>query len=97
LQKDAYDAEAIGKGNSNTRPTLIYTVWMTQDIADPGISLAHELIHILVDNGEHVERPRNVMRADSSPENVELTSTQCEQIINTGEKNGLLHSLSSSP
>jgi hypothetical protein len=96
LQRDAYDAEAIGKGNSNTRPTLIYTVWMTQDIADPGISFAHELIHILADSGEHVERPRNVMRADSSPENVELTSTQCEQIINTGEKNGLLHPLSSS-
>ncbi len=97
LQKDAYDAEAIGKGNSNTRPTLIYTVWMTQDIADPGISLAHELIHILADSGDHVERPRNVMRADTSPENVELSSTQCEQIINTGEKNGLLRRLSSSP
>ena len=37
------------------------------------------------------------MRADTSPENVELSSTQCEQIINTGEKNGLLRRLSSSP
>lgn len=96
LRRDAYDAEAIGKGNSNTRPTLIYTVWMTQDIADPGIGLAHELIHILADSGEHVERPRNVMRTDTAPDNVELTSSQCEQIINTGEKNGLLHPLSSS-
>ncbi len=97
LQRDAYDAEAIGKGNSKTRPTLIYTVWMTQDIADPAISLAHELVHMLIDSGEHVEQPGNLMRADSAPENIELTSMQCRQAIDTGTQNGLLSPLARSP
>jgi hypothetical protein len=94
LQRDAYDAEAIGKGNSSNRPTLIYTVWVTEGIADPGISVTHELIHLLADSGEHIESSRNLMRADTSPENVELSSAQCKQIINAGEKNGLLRPMS---
>jgi Subtilase family len=90
LQKDAYDAEAIGKGNSATRPTLAYTLWITEAIKHPDIGLAHELTHILTDNGAHVERAGNLMRAETSPENLELTSAQCQQLVAAGRENALL-------
>jgi hypothetical protein len=90
LQKDAYDAEAIGKGNSATRPTLVYTLWITEALKHPGIGLAHELAHILMDSGAHVERPGNLMRAETSAKNLKLTSEQCQQLVTSGKKNALL-------
>ncbi len=94
LQRVPFEAEAIGKGNSATRPDLVHTVWVTEGIRDPGVSLAHEIVHLLMDSGEHVDLPRNLMRADSSPENVELTDAQCERILSRGVENGLLKPLS---
>ncbi|MFQ5993875.1 MAG: S8 family serine peptidase [Acidiferrobacterales bacterium] len=90
LQQDAYEAEAIGKGNSRTRPTLRYTVWVTERLRDPGIGLAHELVHVLMDSGRHVDLPGNLMRAQTSPDNTELTVVQCARIASAGVENGLL-------
>lgn len=93
LQKDAYDAEAIGKGNSATRPTLIYTLWITEALEHADIGLAHELAHILMDSGAHVDWPGNLMRAETSPENLKLTPEQCQQLVASGSENGLLTSV----
>jgi len=90
LQVDPYDAEAIGTGNSATRPALRHTIWFTRAARDPGIALAHELVHILMDSGEHVEEPGNLMRAATSPTNTNLTPRQCEAIISRGTANGML-------
>ncbi|MDX1487392.1 MAG: S8 family serine peptidase, partial [Acidiferrobacterales bacterium] len=90
LQADAYDAEAIGRSNSVTRPMLRDTVWVTEDIRDPGVALAHELSHILMDSGQHVELQHNLMRAETTPTNTELTPEQCEAIVHAGTENALL-------
>jgi hypothetical protein len=95
LKTDAYQAEAIGRGNSPTRPILTNTVWMTEGISDAGISLAHEMAHVLMDSGEHVDSPQNVMRADTSPENIKFTDTQCETMRRVGMEGELLKPLSS--
>lgn len=86
----AYDAVAFGKSNSTTRPALRDTVWFTEDTRDPGLALAHELVHVLMDSGEHVETPGNLMRADTAPANTELTERQCREIVERGTANGLL-------
>lgn len=90
LQVAAFDAEAIGRQNSASRPALRYTVWMTQDTRDPGIALAHELAHVLMDSGEHVDRPGNLMRAETSPGGTDLTEQQCARMVRAGSRNGLL-------
>lgn len=90
LAVDAYDAVAIGKSNSATRPALRYTAWFTEDTRNPGIALAHELVHILMDSGRHVDTPANLMRADTAARNTGLTSEQCEAIVTRGTENGLL-------
>lgn len=89
-QQPAFDAEAIGKGNSKTRPELADSVWMTRATRDPGIALAHELAHVLMDSGEHVEEKGSLMREDTAPENTRLSAAQCAQLRETAEKNGLL-------
>lgn len=90
LQRPAFDAEAIGRGNSTTRPELADTVWITRATRDLGIALAHELAHVLMDSGEHVEEPGNLMRGDTSPENTRLNAAQCTQLRDTAVGNGLL-------
>ena len=89
-QQPAFDAEAIGRGNSKSRPELADTVWVTRTTRDPGIALAHELIHVLTNSGEHVDIPGNLMRDETTPENIDLTITQCAQIRDIGTQNGLL-------
>lgn len=89
-QRPAFDAEAIGRGNSGTRPELADSVWLTRATRDPGIALAHELAHVLLDSGEHVEDKDNLMRAGTAPGNTRLSAAQCAQLRETGEKNGLL-------
>lgn len=89
-QRPAFDAEAIGRGNSRTRPELRDTVWITRGAHDPGIVLAHELAHVLMDSGEHSQAPGNLMREDTAPENTRLSADQCAQLRDTGSANGLL-------
>jgi len=88
--RPAFDAEAIGRGNSRTRPEIADTVWMTAATRDPGIALAHELAHVLMDSGEHSEEQGNLMREETSPRNTTLTAEQCARVREAGSRNGLL-------
>lgn len=90
LQVEAYDAEAFGKANTATRPELRYSAWLTEGIREPGLALAHELVHVLMDSGRHVDTPDNLMRADTAPGNTGLTPRQCDAIVEKGLENGLL-------
>ena len=90
LQRPAFDAEAIGRGNSSTRPELRDTVWVTQGARDLGIVLAHELAHVLMDSGEHVSEPGNLMSDETAPGNTRLSEAQCARLRETGAANGLL-------
>ena len=88
--RPAFDAEAIGRGNSGTRPEIADTVWMTAATRDPGVALAHELAHVLLDSGEHSQEERNLMRDETSARNKRLTPAQCARLRDTGKANGLL-------
>jgi hypothetical protein len=90
LQQPAYDAEAIGRGNSRSRPELADTVWIVRDARDPAIVLAHELAHVLMDSGEHSGEPGNLMRDETTPANTRLSDAQCTRLRQTGVSNGLL-------
>ena len=90
LQRPAFDAEAIGRANAKTRPEMADTVWITAAIRDLPIALAHELVHVLTDSGDHSDAADNLMRADTAPGNTHLTSEQCSSIAATGQTNGLL-------
>ncbi|MBX3651860.1 MAG: hypothetical protein KF771_10865 [Burkholderiales bacterium] len=89
-QRPAFDAEAIGRGNSRTRPELADTVWIIHGARDPGIVIAHELAHVLMDSGEHDNTPGNLMAEETTPDNTRLTPAQCARITATGTRNGLL-------
>jgi len=89
-QRPAFDAEAIGRGNSRTRPELTDTVWVTLGTRDLPIAVAHELAHVLMDSGEHTDAPGNLMREDTGPAHTRLSGTQCARIKSKGVQNGLL-------
>lgn len=89
-QQPAFDAEAIGRGNSGTRPELRDTVWVMRGARDLEIVLAHELAHVLMDSGEHSEAPGNLMREDTAPRNNRLSGAQCRRLRETATLNGLL-------
>ena len=86
----AFDAEAIGRGNSRTRPELADTVWLTAATRDPGVALAHELAHVLMDSGAHSAEEGNLMREETLPRNLALSAAQCARLRETGRGNGLL-------
>jgi len=89
-QSPAFEAEAVGRANSGTRPELADTVWVTRGARDLGIVLAHELAHVLMDSGEHSEAPANLMREDTTPQNTRLDAAQCARLRETATANGLL-------
>ena len=86
----AFDAEAIGLANSRSREELANTVWVAHGARDLALALAHELVHVLSDSGEHVSEPGNLMRDETSPQNTRLSETQCARLRSRGEANGLL-------
>ena len=90
LQAVGYDAEAIGKSNSGTRPELRDTIWIAFGARDLGFSLAHELAHVLMDSGEHIDEPDNLMNKESSPHSRKLSAGQCQRMRARGSENGLL-------
>ena len=90
LNRPAFDAEAIGRGNSAGRPELTDTIWVAAGTRDLPIVLAHELAHVLMDSGAHEDEPGNLMRAETAPGNTRLTATQCARMRETAERNGLL-------
>lgn len=89
-QIPAFDAEAIGRGNSRSRPELMDTVWIAKGARDLGIVVAHELAHVLMDSGGHDNTPGNLMAEHTTPQNTHLTAAQCERLTATGRRNGLL-------
>ncbi len=90
LHVPGYDAEAIGVANSVNRRELANTVWVAHGARDLPHVLAHELVHVLADNGEHSDEPGNLMRAETSPLNRRLSAAQCERVRAHGMANGLL-------
>ena len=90
VDRPAFDAVAFGTRNSVNTPELRFTAWVTTMTVDPHIALAHELVHVLMDDGTHSYAPRNLMRGDTSPNNLELTATQCELMQRNARANGLL-------
>lgn len=89
-QHPAFDAEAIGRGNSGSRPELRDTVWVARGAHNLGILLAHELAHVLMDSGEHTMEPGNLMREDTAAQNTVLSGAQCSRLRETATSNGLL-------
>jgi hypothetical protein len=89
-QIPAFDAEAIGRGNSRSRPELRDTVWIARGTRDLGLVIAHELAHVLMDSGAHDNISGNLMAEDTTPQNTQLNAAQCAQMRNTGARNGLL-------
>lgn len=92
-QRPAFDAEAIGRANSRSRPELADTVWVTRGTPDLGVALAHEFAHVLMDDGAHSDETDNLMRDDTAPENIHLSMAQCAQLRDTASANGLLRPL----
>jgi len=90
LQRPAFDAEAIGRANSRTRAEMADTVWITAATRDLPIVIAHELVHVLADSGEHSAEEANLMRDETAPANVRLTDAQCRAIVSRASENGLL-------
>jgi hypothetical protein len=88
--RPAFDAEAVGRGNSRSRPEIADTVWITAATRDAGIVLAHELAHVLMDSGEHSDEPGNLMRDQTAAGNRALSGAQCERLRETGSGNRLL-------
>lgn len=93
LNQPAFDAEAIGRGNSRTRPELGGTVWLTHGIREAGVALAHELVHVLMDSGEHSPQTENLMRSETAATNIHLDSMQCARLTVGGAQQGLLRAL----
>ncbi len=90
LHSPAFDAEAFGRDNTATRPELAGTVWITAQIADLPVALAHELAHALMDSGEHSPDPGNLMREATAPDATRLAPEQCRRLVTNGTQNGWL-------
>ena len=89
-QHTPFDAEAIGRGNSRSRPELTDTVWIARGARDLGLVIAHELAHVLMNSSEHDHTPGNLMAESTDPANTQLTAAQCATMRATGSRNGLL-------
>ena len=76
--------------NAKTRPELANTIWFAYGARDLPLALAHELVHVLSDNGDHSDAPDNLMRPETSPGNTRLTDAQCSLLRRVAEPNGLL-------
>ena len=64
-----FDAEAIGRANAKNCPEMADTVWITATTRDLPVALAHELVHVLTDSGDHSNALDNLMRDDTAPGN----------------------------
>jgi hypothetical protein len=94
LNQPAFDAEAVGRGNSRTRPELEGTVWLTHGVREPGVALAHELVHVLTDSGEHSQQTGNLMSTETAAGNIHLDPMQCARLTTMGAQQGLLKPVS---
>lgn len=85
-----FDAEAFAPANSADNPLLADTVWIVRGTPFPEIALAHELVHVLTDDGAHSRLPGNLMREETAAENTNLTPEQCRRVLQSGRERGLL-------
>ena len=92
----AFEAEAIGRANAGTRPEMVDTVWITYGTRDLPVALAHELVHVLANSGDHSDLPGNLMREQTTPFNTKLAREQCSAIVSTAQANGLLARIAAS-
>ncbi|MEO8204316.1 MAG: hypothetical protein ABI630_10650 [Betaproteobacteria bacterium] len=92
-QSPAFDAEAVGRGNSGSRPEMADTVWVVAGARDLDVVIAHELVHVLTDSGVHAQAIGNLMREDTAPEATQLSAAQCEAVVTTARRNGLIQPL----
>jgi len=76
-----FDAEAFGGGNTRTRPWLSGSVWVMHGARDLGITIAHELFHVMANDGRHPADSANLMSAETRVDNVQLTPAQCQQAM----------------
>ena len=90
LRDPAYEGEAFGKANSRYREWLQNTIWVIASITDPDVGIAHELLHVLSDSGEHVSEQGNLMQANTRRGEIYLKPTQCQRARQTALANGLL-------
>jgi len=88
--RPAFDAEAVGRANSRSRPEMADTVWIVAGARDLPLVLAHELVHVLADSGEHVDDAGNLMREETARDSTGLAPEQCRRVLSTGTANGLL-------
>lgn len=93
LHDPKFDAEAIGRANSRTRPEMADTVWITAAARDLPVVIAHELVHVLADSGAHSQAPDNLMRAETAPGNRLLSAEQCGAILAAAAQNDLLRAI----
>ena len=90
LDRPAFEAVTFGTANSKSNPALRFTVLITAATRDPHIALAHELAHVLLDDGSHTPSPGNLMHSDTSSGSVELSAKQCTKMRHMARLNGLL-------
>jgi hypothetical protein len=62
-------------------------------VREPGVALAHELAHVLMDSGEHSQQPGNLMRTETAAANLHLEPIQCARLTTMGAQQGLLRAL----
>jgi len=75
------DGASFARANTRRRPWLQDSVWLMENTEDAGVTLAHELYHVLSNVGTHSRASNNLMQPRTSPTNVELQSKQCETAI----------------
>lgn len=90
LNDPPFDAETIGLANAATRPELAQTIWVAHGARDLDVALAHELVHLLSNSGEHSDDPANLMHDESSQDNTRLNAAQCARAAASGEAQRLL-------
>ena len=74
-----FDAEAFGETNTVNRPWLRNSAWIMQGAKDLGITIAHELFHILSNSSGHSVELENLMSSETTPGDTRLTPAQCSQ------------------
>lgn len=88
--RPAFDAEAFGSQNTRLRPELTHTVWITRQAPELAEAIAHELFHILADDGSHSDDTANLMHDRTAPGRRVLNSQQCAKMLEAGRNAGLL-------
>jgi len=68
------DGASFAPANTRRRPWLQDSVWLMENIDDSGVALAHELFHVLSNDGAHTRAENNLMQPSTSPTNIQLQS-----------------------